>query len=167
MRGVRLPDLLELALVLGAKWGASVVGAGLEPLRVILAPDVPADLERVAADAERLGAAASAEGEQFVRIEPGDGPLALPSRFAAAVEVLLAASGGYVSSGFRTRHRNRIVGGALRSQHTLGLAVDLVDVRDRERLDAAARALGLRAIGEPRHVHVQALDAAALVRRRR
>jgi uncharacterized protein YcbK (DUF882 family) len=76
-----------------------------------------------------------------------------------------------INSGFRTASHNERVGGAPRSAHVLGLAVDVSTAgwtrEERGRLVRAARQLGFRGIGvETNYVHldVQARDAAWIYR---
>ncbi len=63
-----------------------------------------------------------------------------------------------VTSWIRSVSRNARVGGAANSRHMLGLAVDIVLDRDQdlEMFLSDCRRLGLRAIDEGDHIHVQA-----------
>jgi uncharacterized protein YcbK (DUF882 family) len=64
------------------------------------------------------------------------------------------------SSWWRSKQRNAQVGGAITSQHLLGLAVDLVPAGgSRSELLRRLRAAGLVALDEGDHVHVQAFSA--------
>jgi len=82
-----------------------------------------------------------------------------------AVSVFWAVRGVRVTSWFRTPEKNRVEGGAPESQHLLALAWDLVAPQGAEgHVVAAARAAGLIAVREKRHVHVQLFPAGALAR---
>lgn len=61
-----------------------------------------------------------------------------------------------VTSWFRSVQQNLAVGGDSRSQHLAGLALDLVTV-ERAHLVDQLRLVGLIAVDEGNHVHVQAL----------
>jgi hypothetical protein len=77
--------------------------------------------------------------------------------FAHAVEFLCQQFGGSVTSGHRSAKRNAAVGGVPNSLHLQGLAVDIVlddPAHHGEFLMACSR-LGLRAIDEGDHIHVQ------------
>lgn len=64
------------------------------------------------------------------------------------------------TSWWRSNARNFEVGGAARSQHLLGWAADFSGPRDEARqMVAVARALGLVAIDEGDHVHLQTFRA--------
>lgn len=63
-----------------------------------------------------------------------------------------------VSSYVRTPESNRRAGGAARSQHLIGTAIDLVGDWDRRFLEAARRE-GLVAVDEGDHVHLQLFRA--------
>jgi Peptidase M15 len=63
-----------------------------------------------------------------------------------------------VTSWWRSRSRNSSVGGAIYSQHLLGFALDLVTPRPTA-LVKSLNAVGLVAIDEGDHVHVQAYRA--------
>lgn len=64
-----------------------------------------------------------------------------------------------VSSWIRTEKHNEKVGGSSNSQHLLGLAVDLVpDDTDWDPIVIDLLRLGLKAIKEKDHIHVQALN---------
>lgn len=65
-----------------------------------------------------------------------------------------APFGGSVTSYWRTIDHNREVGGAAASQHLYGLAADVVGVPKRAFV-VAMRAVGLVAIDEGDHIHVQ------------
>lgn len=64
-----------------------------------------------------------------------------------------------LSSWWRSLAENGAAGGAPRSQHLVGTAIDVV-TRDRALVVAEARAVGLVAIDEGDHVHVQLWPAA-------
>lgn len=61
-----------------------------------------------------------------------------------------------ITSWFRSVRQNLAVGGDSRSQHLAGLALDLVTV-ERAHLVDQLRLVGLVAVDEGDHVHVQAL----------
>ncbi len=64
------------------------------------------------------------------------------------------------TSWWRSTSRNLEVGGAARSQHLLGWAVDFAGPRDENaRMVAVARQLGLVAVDEGDHVHLQMFPA--------
>ena len=64
-----------------------------------------------------------------------------------------------ITSWIRSEARNKKVGGAARSHHLDGTAVDLVldDKTQAPALIAAAAALGINAIDEKDHLHLQPL----------
>lgn len=64
-----------------------------------------------------------------------------------------------VTSGYRTEKRNRMVGGHPDSQHLLGLAADIVpdDWDSADDIVFDCHRMGLIAIVEKTHVHIQAL----------
>ncbi len=65
-----------------------------------------------------------------------------------------------LTSWYRDEVTNRRVGGAPDSQHLLGLALDLIGKElDLRQLVLQVRAVGVIAVREPRHVHLQALPA--------
>jgi uncharacterized protein YcbK (DUF882 family) len=68
------------------------------------------------------------------------------------------------TSWYRSRADNVRVGGAPQSQHRLGFAADFSPVRreDYQRLAGLARAVGLVAVVESDHVHVQTFLAGVL-----
>lgn len=67
------------------------------------------------------------------------------------------------TSWFRSQSRNLSVGGAARSQHLLAWAADFSLPRDRHAaLIADARLLGLVAIDEGDHIHVQMFPAGVI-----
>jgi hypothetical protein len=76
----------------------------------------------------------------------------------------VTAPGLGVSSWWRSRAHNAAVGGALYSQHLLGLAVDTTPFAgaDRRALVAAFARVGLVPLEEGDHVHVQAYRAGAI-----
>jgi len=63
-----------------------------------------------------------------------------------------------VTSWYRDRWNNRRVGGSERSQHLLGMAYDVVP-DDPDQYAQLARVLGMTAIVERDHVHVQFFPA--------
>jgi len=68
-----------------------------------------------------------------------------------------------VTSWYRTPEHNADVGGAPRSQHLLGLGIDVVvPEADRARALQVARFLGLVAIDEGNHIHIQRYEAGTL-----
>ena len=77
--------------------------------------------------------------------------------FHHAVEFLCTQFGGSITSGHRSTARNAMVGGHKNSKHLDGLAVDMVldDPAQHGELMAACSRLGLRAIDESDHIHVQ------------
>jgi len=82
-----------------------------------------------------------------------------------AISVLWRFPGAGVTSWFRTAEKNRIEGGSPESQHLFGLAWDIVTPPQfTEAALAQARAAGLIAVREKRHVHVQMFPAGALAR---
>lgn len=80
-------------------------------------------------------------------------------------ELVRAGSAGIpvstVTSWWRSPARNVSVGGAVYSQHLLGFALDLVTPRPAA-LVRSLNAVGLVAIDEKDHVHVQAYPAGAI-----
>jgi uncharacterized protein YcbK (DUF882 family) len=67
------------------------------------------------------------------------------------------------TSWWRSKQRNAQVGGAITSQHLLGLAVDVVPAGgSRSELLRRLRAAGLVALDEGDHVHVQAFRAGTI-----
>ena len=68
-----------------------------------------------------------------------------------------------VSSMYRDEAHNRRVGGAPRSQHLLGLAVDwVVPAEYRDQFIQVARFLGLVALDQGHYIHVQRYAAGTL-----
>ena len=81
------------------------------------------------------------------------------TEFAVTTKNLCQLFDASVTSGIRTKQRNRLVGGADKSRHQIpygGKALDLVpdDPNRKEELAEAARKLGLIALIEEAHVHV-------------
>lgn len=68
---------------------------------------------------------------------------------------------GPVTSWWRSPFDNRRVGGSPDSQHLLGFAFDVVPKSDPRRYAALARQVGLIAVEEFDHVHLQVLPAGA------
>jgi len=78
---------------------------------------------------------------------------------------VLPHRGMTVTSWWRSPRANRVAGGARESQHIFALALDLAGTRDQRReIMSAARRVGLVAVDEGSHVHVQAFPAGALGR---
>jgi hypothetical protein len=77
--------------------------------------------------------------------------------FAAMVIHLCALYQCSVTSWIRTQERNRKVGGHQKSTHLVGFGADLVpdDMDAKPALVAAARLLGLDAVDESHHVHIE------------
>lgn len=86
--------------------------------------------------------------------------------FAEAVAVLLALYPGSVTSWFRSTQRNKMVGGGPGSWHLAGLAADIVldnpqttdrpaTKQIRDKCVDRARRLGLDAVDEGDHIHVE------------
>lgn len=69
-----------------------------------------------------------------------------------------------VTSWYRSNARNISVGGAPRSQHLLAFAADWgsLDAQDRQQMVTLARAVGMTAIDEGDHVHVQMFPAGVI-----
>lgn len=88
---------------------------------------------------------------------------ALQAAFAITVSELIAKYPASVTSWHRTPERNARVDGHPNSYHLLGLAADLVlnDETQHTACVAAAHQLGLDALDEHTHVHVE-LDARRL-----
>lgn len=77
----------------------------------------------------------------------------------------LPLGGTTVTSWWRSPQHNRAVGGHPESQHIFALAIDVAGTRDQRRdIVTAARRVGLTAVDEGSHVHVQAFPAGALRR---
>lgn len=79
--------------------------------------------------------------------------------FTISVNLLCMAHGGSVVSGLRSVVRNKSVGGKADSKHLTGLAVDVVlDTMSPLALESfisAAHRVGLIAVSEGDHVHIQ------------
>lgn len=77
--------------------------------------------------------------------------------FIAQVAMLCLDHDASVSSWIRTPERNKRVGGHPQSQHLTGTACDLVtdQVEDKQPLIEAATKLGLVALDEGDHIHIQ------------
>jgi len=75
------------------------------------------------------------------------------------------AHAGYPSvtltSWWRTRYQNALVGGHPSSQHLTGLAIDLLSDVPGDRFASAARLVGLVPVDEGDHWHVQRFAASA------
>lgn len=78
--------------------------------------------------------------------------------FDAMVDFLAVVYQSSVTSGRRTAKRNAAVGGKPASCHQDGMAADLVpdNVADRAPLLQAAHRLGLDAVDEGDHIHLEA-----------
>ena len=72
--------------------------------------------------------------------------------------------GTALTSWWRSPERNTAVGGAPQSQHLYGLAVDAVP-RDFDAFMADARRIGLYAVDEGNHVHLQIFPSGYLASR--
>jgi len=82
-----------------------------------------------------------------------------------AVGVFWRFPGSVVTSWFRTPEKNRHEGGSTESQHLFALAWDVQPPVEQIPLFVQhARAAGLIAVREKRHVHLQAFPAGALAR---
>jgi len=82
-----------------------------------------------------------------------------------AVRLFFTYSGLALTSWFRTPEVNRDEGGDPESQHLFGLAWDLaVPPQIAAQVVDTARQLGLVAVDERTHVHIQAFPAGALAR---
>lgn len=76
------------------------------------------------------------------------------ARFVRLVNAAARTAGSMrLTSWYRDPARNAAVGGAARSRHLRGLAIDVV-ARDPSRAIAAFRAVGLRVLDERDHLHV-------------
>lgn len=64
-----------------------------------------------------------------------------------------------LTSWWRSRYQNAVVGGAATSQHLTGLAVDVVPDLGGDKLAAWARQLGLVPVDEGDHWHIQRFPA--------
>lgn len=80
--------------------------------------------------------------------------------FGNLVALVLLFAEGSVISWLRSKKRNRDVGGLDNSLHLVGLAVDVVfdDEKQRRAGMQMAERLGLFAIDEGDHVHIQVRD---------
>lgn len=81
------------------------------------------------------------------------------SDFYVLIFALCRIFGGSTTSGIRSIKRNILVGGVPDSKHLTGFGVDIVldDPKKRVAFIAAVEAVGLRAIDEGDHMHVQTL----------
>lgn len=81
-----------------------------------------------------------------------------------ALEPASTYLGTVLTSWYRTPAHNQAVGGAARSQHQLGLALDFVfpSPSSREAAKRSLRLMGLVVFDEGDHVHVQAYNAGQL-----
>jgi len=82
--------------------------------------------------------------------------------FIGGAQQLIAATGAQPTSYIRSVGHNEAVGGAVKSQHLLGTALDLVPAPGHSwsELQHAARAIGFGAvIDEKDHIHVQLFAA--------
>ncbi|HEX9439653.1 MAG TPA: D-Ala-D-Ala carboxypeptidase family metallohydrolase [Roseiflexaceae bacterium] len=91
-----------------------------------------------------------------------------PESFRCAVRALRLIHHASETSGGRSAARNRARGGDPHSQHLEDLAEDLVcdEPARHERLAADARTLGLIAVVDSDHVHIQAYSRGAHARLR-
>ena len=82
-----------------------------------------------------------------------------PFSFAARVFALCFKHQGSISSWCRTEKHNKIIGGVDNSYHLLGLGCDVVldDMIQNPALEVDAGELGLKAILEGDHYHLQPL----------
>lgn len=78
--------------------------------------------------------------------------------FWQLVDTLVTLYPSSVTSWHRTPKRNAAIGGHPESRHLWGMAVDVVPdaADDRPRIIAAARRLGLDAVEEGDHIHIEA-----------
>lgn len=67
-----------------------------------------------------------------------------------------------VTSWYRSPQENQRVGGAARSQHLLGLAIDVLPDRGGAAFAQAAQAQGMTILNEGDHFHIQAFPAGVL-----
>jgi hypothetical protein len=83
--------------------------------------------------------------------------------FAFLIHTLCVIHSASVTSWIRTAARNKQVGGVANSLHCVGLAVDVVTDHDADKapLIKAAKSLGLTAIDETTHIHIEYDHAAA------
>jgi len=83
------------------------------------------------------------------------------SEFWVTVNVLCKVHGGTVTSGIRSKDRNHMVGGSPRSKHLMGIAADVVlddmALIYRDGFVHAAKKVGLSALDEADHIHLQGL----------
>ena len=80
------------------------------------------------------------------------------TQFAGKIDLLNTRFAFSVTSWFRSTNRNKLVGGHANSLHLVGLAVDIIvdNPAQAQELTSFAHQLGLLAIVEKDHVHVQA-----------
>jgi len=79
--------------------------------------------------------------------------------------VRLPLGGTTVTSWWRNPEHNRRVGGSPQSQHIFALAIDVAgSAYQRRQIVRTATSLGLVAVDEGSHVHVQAFPAGSLAR---
>lgn len=84
-------------------------------------------------------------------------PTALYFTFCIYIRTIASNYNVTVTSWWRSHKRNRDVGGSPTSFHLEGLGADLVpdDPADRPAIIATARSLGLQAVDEGDHIHVE------------
>lgn len=80
------------------------------------------------------------------------------SMFLMMIHTLCTIHNASVTSWIRTVKRNRALGGRIDSRHLIGMAVDLVcdSAADKPLIISAAHRLGLDAIDEGDHIHIEA-----------
>lgn len=66
-----------------------------------------------------------------------------------------------LTSWWRSRYQNALVGGMPTSQHLTGLAIDVINNNEGDQFANAARAVGLVIVDEGDHWHIQRYSASA------
>jgi uncharacterized protein YcbK (DUF882 family) len=83
----------------------------------------------------------------------------LREEFLEAAYSIAEEHGGSITSGLRSKLRNRVVGGHSRSRHLTGFAVDVVldemSAEAKRKFQDALIAAGLLGLDEGDHIHVQ------------